>query len=98
MGARHLTFSREWSGLVKTADSIRSDGPQARLDFSSVVMEELENFYSGSISAARAWVDVAGGSGGLSVGITESCPNIQVTVVDLGSTIPPRNTWRRLAH
>ena len=104
IGARHLSFARQWSGLVKTADSIKSDGPQARLDFSSMSPEELENFYSGSIAAARAagrglaerydfsafrrLVDVAGGSGGVAVGVTESCPNIQATVVDLPSTIP----------
>ena len=104
VGARHLSFSRQWSGLVKTADSIKSDSPQARLEFSTMSPEELENFYSGSIAAARAagrglverydfsayrrLVDVAGGSGGVAVGITESCPNIQATVVDLPSTIP----------
>ena len=104
VGARHLSFSRQWSGLIKTADSIRSDSPQARLDFATMPPEELENFYSGSIAAARAagrglaerydfttyrrLVDVAGGSGGLAVGIAESCPMIQSTVVDLPSTIP----------
>jgi ubiquinone/menaquinone biosynthesis C-methylase UbiE len=104
VGARHLSFSRQWPGLVKTADSIKSDSPQARLDFSTLSPEELENFYSGSYAAAvsagkrlvdrydfsayRRLVDVAGGSGGVAIGITESCPTIQATVVDLPSTIP----------
>ncbi|PKB71971.1 MAG: hypothetical protein BZY87_02755 [SAR202 cluster bacterium Io17-Chloro-G6] len=104
LGARHLSLSRRWSGLIKTADSIKSDAPQARLDFSTMPSEELENFYAGSyaescaagrvlverydFSAYRKLVDVAGGSGGLSVGVTESCPGIQATVVDLPSTIP----------
>ncbi len=104
VGARHLTFSRQWSGLVKTADSIKSDGPQARLDFSTMSPEELDNFYSGSISSSRATgkglvqrydfsayrslVDVAGGSGGVAVGVAESCPAIRATVVDLPSTVP----------
>ena len=104
VGARHLSFSRQWTGLIKTADSIKSDGPQNRLDFSAMSPEELENFYSGSIAAARTagiglaerydfsayrrLVDVAGGSGGVAVGVTESCPDIQATVVDLPSTIP----------
>ncbi len=104
VGAKHLSFSRQWAGLVKTADSIKSDSPQARLDFSTMSPEELENFYSGSnaatraagkalverydFSAYRSLVDVAGGSGGLAVGVTESCPNIRATVVDLPSTIP----------
>jgi ubiquinone/menaquinone biosynthesis C-methylase UbiE len=104
VGARHLTFSRQWTGLVKTADSIKHDGPQARLDFSTMLPEELENFYSEGIANARAagrglaerydfteyrrLVDVAGGSGGAAVAIAESCPAIQATVVDLPSTIP----------
>ncbi|MCI0845399.1 MAG: methyltransferase [Chloroflexi bacterium] len=104
VGARHLNFSRQWVGLVKTADSIKSDGPQARLDFATMSPEELENFYSGSIATARAagkvlverydlsayrrLADVAGGSGGVALGVTESCPNIQATVVDLPSTVP----------
>ena len=104
VGARHLSFSRQWTGLVKTADSIKSDSPQARLDFSTMSPEELENFYSGSIASSRATgkrlvdrydfsayrslVDVAGGSGGVAVGVAESCPAIQATVVDLPSTVP----------
>ena len=114
VGARHLSFSRQWSGLVKTADSIKSDSPQARLDFSTMSPEELENFYFGGVAAARAagralverydfsayrrLVDVAGGSGGVAVGITESCPNIQSTVVDLPSTIPHTQKYLETAE
>ena len=103
-GSRHLNFSLKWSALLKTADSVISDGPQARLDFSAMSAGELEDFYSGSyvtalsagkglaarydFSSCRNLVDVAGGSGGLSVGITESYPNIQATVVDFPSTVP----------
>jgi ubiquinone/menaquinone biosynthesis C-methylase UbiE len=109
-----LNFARQWTGLVKTADSIRSNGPQARLDFSAMSAEELENFYSGSIAAARSagrrlaerqgfsayrkLVDVAGGSGGLAVGIAEFCPNIQATVVDLPSTIPHTQAYLDTAN
>ncbi len=101
VGARHMSFSRQWSGLLKTADSIRSDSPQARLDFSVMSPEDLENFYAGGYATAFAagkalverydfsayhrLVDVAGGSGGLAVGIAESCPSIQATVVDRAS-------------
>ena len=38
-------------------------------------------------SPFRRLVDVAGGSGRAAIGITESCPTIQDTVVDLPSTI-----------
>ncbi len=103
VGDIHQTWSRRWAGLVKLADSIKSDSPQARIDFSTMSPQELENLYSGSYAAARAagkglterfdlttyrrLVDVAGGSGGVAIGITDSCPNIQATVVDLPSTI-----------
>lgn len=104
LGPRHLFFSRQWSGLLKTAESITSDSPQARLDFSAMLPEDLENFYSGSYATAlaagknlaarydfshyRSLVDVAGGSGGLAIAITEACPNVQAAVVDLPSTVP----------
>ena len=103
VGAIHLTWSRRWAGLVKLAYSIKNDSPQARVDFSTMSPDELEDSYSGSYALARAagkglaerydfsayrrLVDVAGGSGGVAIGITESCPHIQATVVDLPSTI-----------
>jgi hypothetical protein len=104
VGARHLSFSRQWSGLLKTAESIKYNSPQAKLDFRAMSSEELENFYSGGYAAAlaagrglvarydfsahRRLVDVAGGSGALAIAITEGCTNIQATVVDLPSTVP----------
>ena len=39
-------------------------------------------------SPYRSLVDVAGGSGGLAIAITEARANIQATVVDLPSTVP----------
>jgi hypothetical protein len=114
VGARHLSFSRQWAGLLKTADSIKSDSPQARLDFSAMSPEELGNFYSGGyatavsagrrlverydFSAYRCLVDVAGGSGGLAVGVTESRPNIHATVVDLPSTVPLTRKYLDMAE
>jgi len=104
LGARHLFFSRQWSGLLKTADSIASDSPQARLDFSAMAPQDLEDFYSSSYATSlaagkslaarydfspyRSMVDVAGGSGGLAIAVTEACTNIRATVVDLPSTVP----------
>ena len=40
------------------------------------------------ISSHRALLDVGGGSGGLSIAITEACPNIKATVVDLPTVTP----------
>ena len=104
VGAKHLSFSRQWSGLLHTADSITSDSPQARLDFSAMSPEELESFYSGSYATAlaagkslaarydfssyRSLADVAGGAGGLAIAIAEASTNIQATVIDLPSTVP----------
>ena len=73
--------------------------PQAKYDFSAMSEEELENYYRGTIAgAARAGrtlteqfdfsgfntlLDAAGGSGGLSIAVTEACPGLSATVIDL---------------
>ena len=104
LGSRHQRDAMKWSSLLKTADSITSDSPQARLDYSTMSPEELESFYSGGYAAALAagqelaerydfsgyqrLVDVAGGSGGVAIGISVACPSIHATVVELPGTVP----------
>jgi SAM-dependent methyltransferase len=66
--------------------------------------EEAETFFRGlhwraesvgrmlaasyDFSRHRSLVDVGGGSGGLAIAITEACPQIQATVVDLPTVTP----------
>ena len=103
MGGTQL-LSLHWTNILKTADSIRSGSPQARIDYSVLSTEELEKgfgrFYHKTVATARSIVerydlssyrtllDVGGGTGGLAIIVTESCPHIQATVVDLPSVTP----------
>lgn len=103
-GAKHEVLLRDWNAGLKTADSIRIGSPQARLDFSSGSRDELDKFFRGqylqalrrgrelvaiyNLAAHRTLLDVGGGSGGLAIGITEACPHIQATVVDLPMVTP----------
>jgi ubiquinone/menaquinone biosynthesis C-methylase UbiE len=41
-----------------------------------------------NLASHRTLLDVGGGSGGLAIGITEACPHIQATVVDLPMVTP----------
>ncbi len=103
-GAKHKTLSNNWHAGLKTADSIRTGSPQAKLDFSSGSKDKLEGFFRGhhpqalrrgrellatyDLSAHRTLLDIGGGSGGLAIAVTEAFPHIQVTVVDLPMIAP----------
>ncbi len=103
-GAKHKTLSHNWHAGLKTADSILTGSPQAKLDFSSGSEEHLEGFFRGNypqalrrgqellatydLSSHRTLLDVGGGSGGLAIAVTQAFPDIQATVVDLPSIAP----------
>jgi SAM-dependent methyltransferase len=100
-GGKHEVLLDNWKAGLQTADSIRAGSPQARREFFSASKETLETFYRGNHSQAlrrgrelvetydlslhHTLLDVGGGSGGLSIEITEAYPRIQATVVDLPS-------------
>jgi cyclopropane fatty-acyl-phospholipid synthase-like methyltransferase len=104
MGNRHASLSMRWLAALKTADSIRSGVPQAKLDFANSPQEELENFLrninANTIPAARTLldkydfasiktlVDVGSGGGGLAITITKACPHIKATAIDLPQVAP----------
>ena len=97
-------LSNQSTNILKTADSIRFGSPQARVDYSALSTEELEAHYGSyfdvtvataraiveryDLSSYRTLLDVGGGTGGLAITVTESCPNIQATVVDLPNVTP----------
>jgi hypothetical protein len=99
LGGRHEAFSRQWDGTLKTAKSIRIGVPQAKTDFSNISTDQLESILRSLHPAAAAagrdlvarydfssyhsLVDVGGGSGGLAIAITEACPHLRATVIDL---------------
>ena len=88
----------------KTSDTIRSGIPQCKYDFSTLSEEQLEKGFRATLpiavraghelvakydfTARRHLLDVAGGVGGLSIAITEDCPLMKATVVDLEHVIP----------
>jgi len=103
-GGRHETFSRQWLGTLKTAETIRTGMPQAKIDYSAMPQDQLEPYYRGihaatvasgcdlvaryDFSSYRSLVDVAGGSGGLAIAVAEACPHLRATVVDLPTVTP----------
>ena len=103
-GEKHKILANNWLAGLKTADSIRSGSPQAKLDFSSASEDMLEIFFRGNypqalrrghdlatmldLSSHCTLLDVGGGSGGMAIAITEAYPHIQVTVVDLPKVTP----------
>ena len=104
MGNRHATIAMRWLGSLKTAESIRTGVPQAKLDFSNSPQEEIERFLrninTNTIPAARALlgkydfsstktlVDVGSGGGGLAITMTKACPHIKATAIDLPQVAP----------
>jgi cyclopropane fatty-acyl-phospholipid synthase-like methyltransferase len=88
-----------WHAALKTAESIRTGLPQAKINYSDMSQDELRQFFRGEhpyaieyardlletydFSSYSTLLDVGGGSGGLAIAVTEACPHIEATVVDL---------------
>ena len=95
----HELLSTMWNAALKTAESIRTGVPQAKLNYSEMSQDDLRHFFCGEhpyaveygrdlverydFSSYSTLLDVGGGSGGLAIAVTENCPHIQATVVDL---------------
>ena len=104
MGSMHGMLSNNWGNILKTAESLRADIPQAHVDFSHSPPEELEALLRRlhprtvatahelveryDFSSAMTVVDIGGGGGGLAITLTKLYPHIQATVVDLPSVTP----------
>ena len=46
-GGIHGLWTESWTALLQTADSIRSDIPQAKIDFQKMTLAELTGFLKG---------------------------------------------------
>jgi len=100
----HEILSTMWNAALKTAESIRTGLPQAKLDYSDMSQEELRHFFCGEhpyavekgrdlverydFSSYSTLLDIGGGSVGLAIAVTEACPHIQATVIDLPKVTP----------
>ncbi len=99
IGGRHQAFTARWNDALQAAESIRTGNAQGKLDFSRMSREDLERLLGGlhpatlasgrnllsrfEFSSYRNLLDVGGGSGGLAISITEVCPQLSATVLDL---------------
>ena len=104
LGGAHELYTDLWGAALQTAESIRTKQPQARHDYATMSRDDLELFFRSlhpgtvetgqaltanyDFSSCRTLLDVGGGSGGLAVAVTEICPHIQVTVVDVPNVTP----------
>jgi len=101
---RHEAFSTQWNATLKTAETLKSGSPQAKMDYSEMSGDELESFahrrHRDSMAAGRdlvarydfsdyrSLVDVAGGTGGLAIAAAEACLELRATVLDLPDMTP----------
>jgi hypothetical protein len=104
MGDRHAAFSTRWAWGLKTAESIRTGAPQAKIDFSNSSTEQLEAFLrrinASSVAATRSLLarhdfssiktlaDVGCGGAGVAMTITQDCAQLQATAIDLPQITP----------
>jgi SAM-dependent methyltransferase len=104
MGNRHAAIAMRWRESFKTADSIRSGVPKARLDFSNAPPEQLETFLrninTSTVPSARALIqkadfstvktllDVGCGGAGMAITIAKACAHINATAIDLPQVVP----------
>src|SRR3990170_4111640 len=103
-GGKHEVLLNNWQAGLRTAESIRTGAPQAKLDFAGASAAELATFYRSNhaqalrrgreltvtfdLSAHRSLLDVGGGSGGLAIVVTETHPHMQATVAELPTVTP----------
>ncbi|HXK27783.1 MAG TPA: methyltransferase [Candidatus Binatia bacterium] len=103
-GGKHEVLLSNWQAGLRTAESIQTGAPQAKLDFAGASALELETFYRSNhaqaqrrgreltatfdLSSHRSLLDVGGGSGGLAIAVTETHPHIQATVAELPTVTP----------
>tara|TARA_B100000315_G_scaffold194243_1_gene184886 strand:+ start:5399 stop:6412 length:1014 start_codon:yes stop_codon:yes gene_type:complete len=98
----------EWAGefdrKLKTAESLRTGKPQAKLDFAESPPEQIETFLRMidgrgrplarllaeryDFSSTKTLLDAGGGVGGVAITITEIWPQIHATVAELPMVTP----------
>ena len=104
LGNRHAAIAMWWTAYLKTAESIRSGVPKAKMDFFNSPQEDVEAFLrsinANTVPATRALLekydfssvktllDVGSGGGGVAITITKAFPHIMATAVDLPQVAP----------
>ncbi len=104
VGGIHGLWTSQWAAMLHSAESIRTDVPQAKIDFAGMTKDELGGFLRGlhgmalaagrnlatapEFAAAQRIVDVGGGSGGMAIALCEAHPHLSATLIDLPSVVP----------
>ncbi len=104
MGGIHGLWTSQWTAMLHTAESIRTDVPQAKIDFAGMSQQQLGGFLRGlhgmalaagrdlatapGFAEATNFVDVGGGSGGLAIALCREHPHLTATVIDFPSVVP----------
>ncbi|MHA1108473.1 MAG: methyltransferase, partial [Alphaproteobacteria bacterium] len=104
LGNIHGAWTEQWTAMMNSADSIRTDIPQAKLDFAGMSEKELGGFLRGlhgmtiaagrtlstepGIAEAQRMVDVGGGSGGIAIALCQLHSQLSATIIDLPSVVP----------
>jgi SAM-dependent methyltransferase len=104
LGGMHTGLSRNWVWNLKTAESLRTGLPQAKVDFSNSPREEIERFLRTmnprtvaaahnllekyDFSATKTLADVGCGGAGLALAMAKANPQMQVTAIDLPLVTP----------
>jgi hypothetical protein len=104
IGGVHGVWTEVFNALMQTAESIRTDTPRTKVDFTGMSQEELGGFIRGlhggavatgrnlatqpQFAEARSLIDVGGGSGGLAIALCTEHPELHATVVDLPMIVP----------
>lgn len=104
LGDKHATIAMTWTAYLKTAESIRSGAPQAKMDFSNSSQEDVEAFLRSinantvpsartlvekyDFSSVRTLLDVGSGGAGVAITLTKAFPKIAATAIDLPQVAP----------
>jgi hypothetical protein len=104
MGGRHGLWTEFAEAALKTAASVRTGCAQAKHNYAAMSEAELlitlGGLHDGAVDtgrelaerfdfgAYRTVLDVGGGSGGVSIGLMQTCPAVQVTIAELPSVVP----------
>lgn len=102
-------YEKLWTAALQTAQSIQTGGPTAKLDFAGNSQEELMVFFRrqfpSSLLAGQELAhytdltrythlaDLGGGTGGASVALCNSLPNLRCTVYELPSVVTVTRTF-----